>query len=207
VPRNPTREPPQTGERRQTVHHDLRGPILSALWHAPPTGHADSEALEVASQILSGGRSSRLYRSLVYDAQQALGAYGAYWGLKDAGVFYAFASVRPDASIERAEDLLFAEVARLREEPVSGSELDKAKRQIEVAFVNGLATNQALASRIASDTVTFGRIRPLSERLDAIRSVSAADVRRVARTWLVDTARSVVHVVAPAGPPPPDAAP
>ena len=201
IPRNPTREPPQQGERRGTVYFDLSSPVLAAAWHAPPTGHADGEALDVLSVILSDGRSSRLYRSLVYEAEQALSAYGSYWDLADAGSFQAFVSVRPDASIERAEALLFAEVERAKREPVSSAELEKAKRQLEVSLVNGLATNHALASRIAYDYTTFGRIRPLDERLARIQGVTADDVQRVALAYLVDEQRSVVRVV-----PPPDGA-
>lgn len=197
IPRNPTREPEQDGERRAIVHFDLRGPILAAAWHAPPSGHPDGEALDVASRILSAGRSSRLYRSLVYDREAALYAEGGYWDNVDGGIFYAFASVRPGESIERVEQLFFAEIDRLRTDLVSEAELDKAKRQIEVGMVNGLGTSHALAARIASDTATFGRIRPLDERLAAIRAVDAEDVRRVAREYLRPSERSVVHVVAP----------
>jgi predicted Zn-dependent peptidase len=63
--------------------------------------------------------------------------------------------------------------------------------------VNGLTTNHALAERIARETVTFGRVRPLEERLAAIARVTAEDVQRVARTYLVDDQRSLVHVVKP----------
>jgi predicted Zn-dependent peptidase len=173
--------------------------LLAAAWHAPPTGHDDGPALDVLSQILSGGRSSRLYRSLVYDGQVALFAEGSYWELVDAGVFTAFAGVRPDASIDEVERRFFAEIARLTREPVSAAELEKAKRQLEVSLVNGLRTSHALASRVARDHASFGRIRPLSELLDAIQAVTAEDVRRVASEYLVDDERSVVHVV-----PPPD---
>ncbi len=197
IPRNPTREPEQRGERRQIVHADVRSALLAGAWHAPATGHPDAEALDVASQILSGGRSSRLYRPLVYDAQKALAAEGAYWELNDAGVFYAFAAVRPDAKVEEVERLFLAEIARLRDEPVSPAELEKAKRQLEVGLVNGLGTNHALASRIARETVSLGRVRPLEERLAAIARVTAEDVQRVARTYLIDDKRSLVHVVKP----------
>jgi predicted Zn-dependent peptidase len=197
IPRNPTAVTLQRGERRATVHFDLRSPVLAAAWHAPAAGHPDAEALDVLSQILSAGRSSRLYRRLVYQEEQALSAQGAYWEFARAGVFYAFASVRPDARIQRVEALFFDEIERVKTKPVRESELEKAKRQLEVGLVNGLATSHALASRIGRDTTTFGRIRPLEERLAAIRSVSAADVQRVARTYLVTERRSVVHVVAP----------
>jgi zinc protease len=196
VPRNPTLEPEQEGERRATVYFDLRCPVFSAAWHAPPTGHADGPALDVLTQILSAGRSSRLYRRLVYDEQQALSAEGGYWEMSSAGVFYAFATVRPDASIDRVERLMMAEIDRARREPVSAAELAKAKRQLEVDFVNGQATTHALAARIGRDVATFDRVRPLAQRLAEIQAVTAEDVQRVARTYLREDRRNVVRVVA-----------
>ncbi|MEN8181033.1 MAG: pitrilysin family protein [Myxococcota bacterium] len=203
IPRNPTQEPEQRGPRRAVVHFDLLGPILAAAWHAPSTGHPDADALDVASEILSSGRSSRLYRQLVYESQQALAAQGAYYELRDAGVFYAFVSVRPDGSVEEAERLLMAEIARLRDEPVSTAELEKAKRGLEVGLVQDLDRAHALASRIAGDTVMLGRIRSLEERLEAIRRVEVGDVQRVARLYLQGDRSSVVRVVAPPSEPAP----
>ncbi len=197
IPRNVTREPEQDGERRQVVHFEVNAPILAAAWHAPPSGHADSEALDVLSVILSSGRSSRLYRRLVYDEQKALAAQGAYYELADAGVFYAFSTARPGVPIAEVEQLFLEEIERLRDEPVSEAELEKARRSLEVSLVGGLGTAHALGSRIGRDWVTFGRIRPIEERLEAIRRVTAADVQRVARTYLRPAKRSVVHVVSP----------
>jgi predicted Zn-dependent peptidase len=197
IPRNPTEEPEQRGERRAVVHFDVSGPLLAAAWHAPATGSPDGEALDVLSMILSDGRSSRLYRSLVHEAEVALSAAGAYWEFDAAGAFVAIATVRPGAKIADVERRFFAEIERVRREPVTEAELEKAKRQIEVMLVNGLATSHALAGRIGSDFTAFGRIRPLDERLERIRAVTAADVQRVARKYLVDDQRSVVHLVAP----------
>jgi predicted Zn-dependent peptidase len=66
---------------------------------------------------------------------------------------------------------------------------------MEVALVNGLATNHALASRIGREIVAFGRVRPLQERIDAIRAVTADDIQRVVRTYLQPESRSVIHVI------------
>jgi len=195
IPRSPTVEPEQDGERRSTVYFEVRGPLLAIAWHAPPTGHADAEALDVASQVLSTGRTSRLYRRLVYEEQKALYASGGYWELRRAGVFYAMAGVRPGESVEEVEALFLGEIAKLREEPIDAGELEKAKRSLEVALINSLDTSHALASRIAHDYTVLGRIRPLEERLAAIRAVTAEDVRRVARTYLLPEKRSIVHVV------------
>jgi zinc protease len=175
----------------------VNGPLLAAGWHAPATGSPDGEPLDVLSVILSDGRSSRLYRSLVHDAEVALSAAGGYWEFDAAGAFVAIATVRPGMKIDDVERRFFAEIERVRREPVSEAELDKAKRQIEVGLVNGLGTSHALAERIGSDFLAFGRIRPLDERLARIHAVTAADVQRVAQKYLVDDQRSVVHLVAP----------
>ena len=86
---------------------------------------------------------------------------------------------------ELAEARLLAEIERLRDEPVTEAELAKAKRALEVGLIAGQGSSNALASRIAEDYIAFGRIRTLEERLAKIRAVDAADVERVARTWLV----------------------
>src|SRR5690606_25892572 len=78
IPRNTTAVGLQRGERRAEIRFDVQSPILMAGWHAPATGHPDGEALDVASLILSGGRASRLYRSLVYEQEKALYAVGGY---------------------------------------------------------------------------------------------------------------------------------
>ncbi len=147
------------------------------------------------SVVLSQGRSSRLYRSLVYEAQQALAAQGGYMELDHAGVFLAIASVRPDADVQRVEDLFFEEIERLKREPVTPEELDKAKRQLEVGIVTSGGTSHGLASRMGREMTSLGRIRPLAERLEKIQAVEAADVQRVAQRYLVKSQRSVVHVV------------
>lgn len=196
IPRSPTTVVAQSGERRADVFFDVKIPLLFAGWHTPPTGHADGEALDVASQILSGGRSSRLYRSLVYEEEKALYAYGGYMEFKDAGMFYAIAGARPGVPLEEVESLFMAEIAGVSTDGVSQEEVDRAKRQMEVGLVSGLSTNHALASRIGREIVAFGRVRPLQERIDAIRAVTVDDVQRVVRTYLQPESRSIINVIA-----------
>jgi predicted Zn-dependent peptidase len=194
-PRNPTEEPEQAGERRAVVHVPVRAPLVGAAWHAPESGHPDGPALDVLSEILSSGRTSRLQRKLVYEEQEALTAYGGYWELERAGLFYAGAGVRPGVDVDGVESHLFAEIQRLRDAPPTAQELEKAKRGFEVGLVTGLRTANALAGRNARELLGFGRIRSLDERLTAVRAVSAADVQRVAQTYLPPEKRSVVHVL------------
>ena len=198
LPRNPGKVVEQRGERRATILYPARIALLYAAWHAPASGHPDGNALDVASQILSAGRSSRLYRKLVYENEQALYAEGGYWELQEAGLFFAVAGVRPGEDIDGVETAFFAEIERMANDPVSPAELEKAKRQLEVRLVEGLSTAHSLASRVGNDYVFLGRVRSLDERLASIRAVSAEDVQRVVGQYLVQDKRSVVHVVSPA---------
>jgi zinc protease len=166
-------------------------------WHTPATGHADGETLDIASQILSGGRSSRLYRSLVYDAEKALYAHGSYWEMSDAGMFYASAGARPGVPLDEVEALFMAEIDLVAKEGVTDEEVARAKRQMEVSLINRFATNHSLASRVGREIVAFGRVRPLGERIAAIRAVTADDVKRVVKTYLTDEGRNVIRVVPP----------
>lgn len=194
IPRNPTQEPPQRGERRAQVQFDLRAPIVAAAWHAPQAGDPDVPALDVLGEVLSSGRSSRLYLRLVQKDALAFAAAGGGWQLQGAGLFYAYAAVRPDASADAAERALFDEIERLRRAEIGPGELARAKKQIEVDLVSGLSTAHGLASRFASETIVYGRIRPLEERLAALEAVTAADVRRVASAYLAPEGRNVVRL-------------
>ena len=197
VPRNPTLEPEQRGARRTAVQFDVRAPLVYSAWHAPPTGDEDAEALDVLSFILSAGRSSRLYRALVYEQQKALSVDGGYWEMRDAGIFYIHATARPGESIDELEKLFLAEVEDILQDGVREDEVAKAKRQLEVALLSGLATSHSLAQRMAVEVANFGRVRPLEERLAAIQAVTPADVQRVAKTYLREDKRNTVQVVAP----------
>ena len=136
----------------------------------------------------------------MHSAQIALHAYGGYWELQSAGLFYASAAARPGSSIDEVEELFLAEIKKIRDEGVTEEEVDKAKRQLEVDLVNGLATAHALATRLGRETVSYGRVRSLQERLDAIQAVTPEDVQRVMRCYLKRDQLSVVHVVPPSEP-------
>ena len=197
IPRNPGKVVAQRGERRSTIHYPVRIPLLYAAWHAPKAGDPDGDALDVASQILSAGRSSRLYRKLVHEGEQALYAEGGYWAMQEAGLFFAVAGVRPGVEIGDVEAEFFAQIDRMASEPPSEAELAKAKRILEVGLVEGLTTSHSLAARLGSDYVLLGRVRSLDERLAAIQAVSADDVMRVVGRYLVKDERSVVQVISP----------
>ncbi len=134
-PRVAVVEPEQRGERRVWLRKEAQLPVVFVGYPVPNHRSADAYALEVLSTVLSGGRTSRLYRRLVYEERLALEAAGDYPRLTlDPDTFTFYVTVLPGRTVEEAETALDAEVERLRTELVSEEELRRAQNQLEAAL-------------------------------------------------------------------------
>jgi zinc protease len=190
-PKVKVEEPPQRGERRVILKKEAELPFLLYYYHVPNLKHEDNFALDVLSVVLAGGRSSRLYQDLVYQKRIARSVDADYGGLAvDPTVFSVTAQVMPDkdpVEVEKAIDNL---LDRVRTEPVSERELEKAKNQIEAGFIFGQDSVFGQAMRIGRYESAAGW-RYLEDYLPGIRKVSTADVLRVARQYLDPDRRTV----------------
>lgn len=209
-PAPPQYVPPETvqiGERRAVVKREAQLPFVFAGYHTPNYQSPDNFALTVLSTLLSSGKSSRLYKSLIYDQQIALDAGGHYNGLTtDPELFYVYATARPGKSPEEIEKALQAEIARIQAEPVSEQELTKAKNQIEAEFLMGADSNFFLAMQIGTAESVGAGYQYVTRFIENIRKVTAADVTRVAKKYLIDDTKSLGTLIPlPPQPPPPGA--
>jgi zinc protease len=196
IPRDIPQEPAQTAERRAADYHaNTPLPAVVLTYHVPQAGSPDLYALEVASNILSAGESSRLYRRLVYEKQMAVQAGGQAIVLQDPGVFFFFAILQAGQKPEDGEKELLAEVDRLQNEPVSGDELTKSKNQLISELVFGRQTVQDKADAIGDAAVIMGDVSLVNRQLAEYQKVSAADVQRVARTYFKPENRTVVYML------------
>lgn len=196
IPRPAKTEPPQTEERR-TVEYDSKAPLPAVIstFHIPGAGDADSYPLEVASLILSGGESSRIYQRLVYEKQIALQAAGQSFSLEDPGLFFFFAVLNAGVTPDAAESEIAVEVERLRNEPVSAAELDKAKTQLIASLTIGRQSVQEKASAIGNAAVILDNPSLVNDELARYQAVTAADVQRVARKYFTKENRSVIYML------------
>lgn len=168
-------------------------PALVYSWQRPAADHPDSAALEVLQQILSGGQSSRLYRSLVYDRQLTPGASAINFALEDAGLFAVFAVLASGKEMEALDSALAAEIARLRSEPVSRAELDEAITEYVAQQLFGRETPAGRAAALGNGIVNAGDPRWSDRMLAAVQQVTPADVQRVARQYLADERRLTIR--------------
>lgn len=191
VPKIGAVEPRQLGERRIIVKKQAELPAVFAGYHTPDIKHPDSYALEVLQGILSSGKSSRLYKSLVYEQQLALYAGGDYDNIaNDPNLFYVYAGVMPGKTTEEVEKALYAEIEKLKTSPVTDEELLKAKNQIEASFIMGQDSIFYQAMLLGQfDTVANWKV--LEKYVENTRAVTKEDVQRVAKEYFSADNRTV----------------
>ncbi len=183
-----TREMPQLAEKRMAAHADTN-PQVVIRYHSVPDGHVDEPALVVLGQLLSG-RTGRLYRALVEDQKVATSAGGGQAGFKFEGMFELSGAAAPERTPEEVEQAIYAELERMKAEPVTDRELQKVKNQNAANDFRGLEGNFQLMMQLL--------IRENNRGWDTINtdpalyeSVTADDVMRVADTYFTTENRAV----------------
>jgi zinc protease len=195
VPRDIPKEPPQTEERRVTVHENWPLPAVVVAHHITYDGHPDSYPLHIASKVLSDGQSSRIYRSLVYEKQLALAAFGGGNIIEHPNLFFAVAIMQPGRSPEEGIEALTAELDRLRNEPITEAELQQAKNQFARDYILGRESNQNKAQTLGHAAVIHDDIKTADGEFDIFMNTTAADVQRVARTYFTPENRLIVTIL------------
>jgi len=185
-------EPPQRGERRAVVRHPAQAPAILAGWRGPSAASPDASALDVLQVCLSVGESSRLRRKLVQDTEVAV-SVSISWGWRiDPGVFLAFVELAPGARREKAEALLWSEIAKVADRGVTAGEVRRAKALLRSSVLHELATHHGVAHALGQAEALLGDWREAGRALEHYDRVTPADVRRVAAEYLDPARRSVV---------------
>ncbi|MCR5878007.1 insulinase family protein [Phenylobacterium sp. J367] len=188
-------------------------PALAITWKGPNAASKDAAALTVLDAILSGGKSSRLYNSLVYDKQIAAEAMSNADLPEDNGMFMVGAVMASGHTIEEGEAALLAEVKKLRDAPPTAAELAEAKNELLADRLRERETIDGRGFALGQALMLTGDAARANTELADLAAVTAAEVQRVARTYLADNARMTIRYRAeserpagqkdPAKPPPP----
>jgi predicted Zn-dependent peptidase len=190
----PEGEPPQRGERRGVIRFPAQAPAVLAGWRGPPARHADAAVLDVLQVCLAVGEASRLRRRLVLDAEVAV-SVSVSWGWRiDPGVFLAFLELAPGVKPERAEEMLYREIAAVAERGVSTSEVRRARALLRSSVLHELATHHGMAHALGQAEGLLGDWREAGRALELYAAVGPADVKRVAAEYLSPDRRSVVRL-------------
>jgi zinc protease len=195
VPRDIPKEPPHQAEERHTVSEPWPLPAVVVSYHITYDGHPDAYPLHVLTKILSDGQSSRIYRSLVYEKQMALAAFGDAKLIEHPNLFYAVAIVQPGRRPEEVMAALQFEVERVKTEGVTAEELERAKRQWARDYILGRETVQQKALHLAHAIVIHSDVKTADGEFDLFQNVTIADVQRVARTYFTPESRMLLTIM------------
>ena len=197
IPRGP--EPPkvsaeeieQRGERRLVLKKEAELPFVLNFYHAPNLKSADSFALDLLTVVLAGGKSSRLYHDLVYQKRLVRGIDADYSGISiDPAGLSIYAQLLPGIEPATVEREIERGIDKIKSDLISERELQKAKNQVEAAFVFAQDSIFGQAMKIGYYEAV-GDWRQMDRYLDGIRKVTREDIRRVARQYLVQDRRTV----------------
>ena len=187
------RQPPQNGERRLALEDALaRLPRLDVSYRIPSSLSADDDAIEVLRQILSGGRSSRFYESVVRQKQLAVSALAFAPDSRGPRLLRIVATPTPGKSIDDLEAALYSEIERVKSGTIEPWEIDKARNTAQRQFVGRLGQSLARAIDLAEYTLAYNDPGRINTWYSQLAKVTAADVQRVAQQYLTPENRSVI---------------
>ncbi len=187
-----TTEPPQNSERRVMLQEHSQ-PMYLEGYHRPSLHDKDDAVYDALADLLSDGRTSRLYRAMVRDKKIASDAEGGtgFPGVKYPTLFYFFATPMPGHTTKEVEDAIHAEIDRLKAEDITDDELKMVKTRAKANLIRGLDSDDGLAQDLALYQTYYGDWRELFRSVDRIDAVTKADIRRVAKSVFVPTNRTV----------------
>jgi zinc protease len=185
MPVNDVKEPEPTGPRTATYYAPnvpLSAVVLA--WNTVAYRDADRAALTVLDGVLSTGESSRLYRSLVYDQQIAASIGSNPDFAQQAGNLTAYAIMADGQTVDAGKAALEAEIARLRDAPITAAELSEAKNELVANALRGRESIDDRATTLGMALIMTGDATAADREITEIQAVTAADVQRVARRYL-----------------------
>ncbi len=183
------------GEKRTVLKDRVQLPRLYMAYHFPEFGTPDAYVTDVISDILSSGRSSRLYQSLVYRQQIAQDAQAVFLPLKLTSLLIIMVTPRPEVPIEKIEQALQRELGDLRNQFVDPDELQRVKNQIEARKIREFQSVASRADQLNMHAVYFNRPEGINDEIEQYRKITIENVYETAGIYLNDNNRVVVTFV------------
>ena len=190
--------PKITAERRKVVPSRVELPRVYMAWITPPFYKQGDADADIAATLLGGGRSSRLFKKLVYEKQIAQDVSATQYSLVLGSTFQIQVTARPGHTVEEIEKALDEELARfVRRRPIA-SEVERARNTIETNIVGGLESLGGfggVADRLNAYNHYLGTPDYLQQDVARYRAVTPASIQAFAETYLTSSSRAVVHAV------------
>ena len=195
VPKITATTPAITSERRAVVTDQVELPRVYMGWITPPVFQKGDAESNLFSQILGGGKSSRLYKSLVYEKQIAQDVSTSTEETRLGSIFELIVTAKPEVRPEDLEKAIDAELAKLQAEGPSAAEVERARNVTETALVRGLERTNGVANRLNYYNQFLGNPDYFSKDLARFDAVTPAEIKQTAQTIFKKDARAVVYAV------------
>lgn len=191
-----TREPQQQGERRVVVKFDA-GPEVFVGYHKPTYPDQAAYVFDVIDILLTGGRTSRLFKRMVIQERLALSVKtgSSLPGNRYDNLFFFHGVPHVPHTSQDLERIFYEEIERLKTEAVTARELQKVKNQVRADFIYTLQSNEGLASQLVYYEAFFGGWERMLEYPGMIESITPEEIMEVARTYLIEDNRTVATLV------------
>ncbi|MGD8748813.1 MAG: pitrilysin family protein [Balneolaceae bacterium] len=191
-----TKEPKQRGEREFTIKGQSQ-PILLMGYHTVPEGHPDFQALQLLASVLSGGRTSILYKRMVENEETALqvAAFNGFPGTKYTPLFATLAVPNRDVGVDTLKSTILEEIENVKENGVTQEELDRARTNARADLIRGLDSNIGIARTLAQTDAQRGDWRKVFTDLEKLQNVTVDDLQRVAQKYLTEDNLTVGSIV------------
>jgi len=183
-------EPIQTVRRERREEGDIQQAYANLAWHAPSIDNPDNFVCDVISVLMGGGRSSRLYQTLVEKERLVTDVGTAYYTTKDPSLFIVSGQM-PQGAIRKFGERVIEMMKGIAGGDISAEELERAKQQLIAATIFARETAESQAFTYGQMGI-LGRLEDADAYLDHIRGVTTDDVRRVARTLFTDNGVSLI---------------
>jgi zinc protease len=178
---------PRLTESKEIVMQDrVALPRLYLVWPSMPAYDKDEAATDVLANILGGGKSSRLYKTLVYDLAIAQNVFANNGSQEIAGRFQIVATGRPGKKLEELESAIDAEIQKIKKEGVTQEEVDRSYNATEAGFIFGMQTVQGKNDQLNQYATYVGKPGYFQQDLARYRQVTTEDVKRAANTYLLE---------------------
>lgn len=192
APQVTTKETEQRGERRFVIEGESQ-PFYLMSYHTVDMHHPDAKPLQLLGSIISGGRTSRLYKRLVEEEEKALQvtAFNGYPGTKLQSLFITFAVPNRGVSPSELEKIVLEEIEKVKDGAITREELERAKTNARANLLRSLDSNTGLARQFAAAKAQRGDWRAVFTELDKLQQVTLDDLQRVAGKYFKKQNRTV----------------
>jgi predicted Zn-dependent peptidase len=182
-----------TSITKEVIYDNIQLPAIFMGYKFPEQLNTDSYAIEMLNEVLSGGSSSRINKTIVEKKEMATFAFSFYYGLEDAGIGIFAAIASQDVNLDSIQREFDLQIDLIKSELISDEEFNKARNKFENDLVSSNSSIAGIAENLADNHVYYGNANRVNSMLDNYMKVTKEDIKRVANKYLTQDARVILH--------------